>query len=73
MATAQSNNCNAPLKEAARVISRLSEEAIVVLAVLATFAYSQYLKASQTLTFVILLAALGCYVSLRIISTLGRN
>jgi hypothetical protein len=57
----------------ARVLARLSEEAIVILAIVATFAYAHYSRANDIKTFLILLAALGVYLSLRLLRLLDRN
>ena len=55
------------LKEISRIASRLSEEAIVVLAFLATFAYALYLGNIGTATFSIHFAALVGYLSVRLV------
>lgn len=54
-------------------MSRLSEEAIVVLAVLAVFAYAQYLEGMQVETFVILFVALVGYLSVRVLNLARRT
>jgi hypothetical protein len=60
-------------KEVGRLLKRLSEEAVIALAVLGAFAYSLYSGAAGVLTSSILLAVLVVYLSVRIIRLVDRD
>jgi hypothetical protein len=60
-------------KEIGRLLTRLSEEALIALAVLGAFTYSLYSGAAGILTSSILFAVLVVYLSLRIIRVVGRD
>jgi hypothetical protein len=60
-------------KQIGRLLTRLSEEALIALAVLGAFTYSVYSGTAGVLTFSILFAVLVVYLSLRIIRVVGRD